>query len=272
MAVAVSRLPLAVGTAPVIGAVGFGVPVHCRDGRAGKVSGLVLDSEGRALTHIVVSAGRAFRRHVVVLSDRILLCSDYRLDLNMLTEELHRMPEFEELEEIVRDPSFNPRRSERGQSLWVVGDGPVVMVPGDGTGDGWVVGHRHRGVPSEAIPLRRGTVVYEDLERVGCLEHVLLDDDGRTITDLVVKPSRWGDPDIVVPMEQVQFVDENSIWLDSCGAVTGRKRWPTSISTPPTPPTSMRLPLADVTARGRYVSVRDNADVLLYSPCLWMNP
>lgn len=218
MAVSVARPPVALEPAqirtPTLDTVGFRASVYCRDGRAGNVTRLVLEPDRHLLTHIVVTTGAPLGKQVVIPSDSIVQANADRVDVNMCKDELQHLAQFQEFQEIVRDGSYHPSRRERAKPMWLFGDSPVQMSTGDWVPAGWMVRHRHRGLPVDAVPLGRGTAVHQGLKRVGRLDQLLLEDDRRSVTDLVVKQSGWRARQMLVPVEAVESFDEDGVWLD----------------------------------------------------------
>jgi osmotically-inducible protein OsmY/sporulation protein YlmC with PRC-barrel domain len=167
----------------------IGVPVLTDEGEVGRLKYIVVDSDAGMVTHLVVERGRLLRRDIVVPIGWVEQADAQGIRLNAKMAELDALPEYREVEFWAPDPTARPVAGHPPVNIrfWT---SPYSTIP---TPRSTQVLHRVRlGMGEDEILVRRGLPVYTaEGDRVGTVDHLLVDPTKRRVTHLVVHRGRW---------------------------------------------------------------------------------
>ncbi|WP_029214616.1 BON domain-containing protein [Kallotenue papyrolyticum] len=196
-------------TRPPLPRLEIGMPVLARDGRYGSLEKIVVDPHARRVTHLVVGKGWLAQQQRVVPIDAVEYVDEQGIHLDVSSEELNRLPVFQEEAFLRPDPTWEPLETIPAADTLFWG-GPYPGVPAPVMP---VVEHvTYSGVPSGAIMLRRGADVLCNDAPVGSLDHVLIDPRSGRMTHLIVEELRSGRR-VIVPIDWVRELHEQVIVL-----------------------------------------------------------
>ena len=134
--------------------------------------------------------------------------------LHAKLDELETLPEFREVEFWAPDPTARPVSGHppADTRIWISPYGTMPM-----TSPSTSILHRVRlGIGEEDILIRRGLPVYTaDGDRVGTVDHLLVDPQTHRVTHLVIHRGRWFSPgeDYMVSIDHVTTASEYGIRL-----------------------------------------------------------
>jgi uncharacterized protein YrrD len=193
----------------------IGSTAHCRDGRAGHVTKLVVAPGSKRLTHIVVERGPLPHRGVVVPIARVKGAQGDAVQLDMDSGDLDGLPLEEEIDFAVPDATWSAGHGYPPDGTLIAVGNPMQSV-GE-LAPAWsavlVEGHVDVGVPAGEVAIGRDTrVTYHD-GSLGRLDHVLLDPTSGAVRALVVSKGHLLARDIVVPISWIETVGEDEIGL-----------------------------------------------------------
>ncbi len=193
----------------------LGNVVVCRDGRAGRVTKLVVDPGSKHVTHIIVQHG-LLHHAVVVPIEHVAQVQDDTLVLTLDLEELAALPRFAEVDYTLPNPAWSTHLGHRPAT----GVDPRGRAPsGIPLAAAWtslfIKGHTHRGMSGEEIPIGRGTRITCRDGQVGRLDHVLLDPESDTVHALVVRTRHLLGKDVIVPADRVAWIAEDEIRINA---------------------------------------------------------
>jgi sporulation protein YlmC with PRC-barrel domain len=202
----------------------IGVPVHAAEGEAGRLKYVVVDPDAEAVTHLVVERGRLGRHDVVVPVGWVEQADASGIRVNATLAELESLPEFRAVEFWAPDPTARP----------VAGHLPADMRIWISAYEGLSVPHAPRllqrvrlSIDADEILIRRGLPVYAaEADRVGTLDHLLIDPTTQRVTHLVIHCGGWlsQGEDYIASMDQVASVSEYGIHLRLGRAEIGQLR------------------------------------------------
>lgn len=206
--------------------IDLGMHVVTSDGeKIGNIERLVLDPQSRHVVQMIVSGGfLGMHRHIVDVG-MIASQSNDKIVLDMSEDTARKLPEFVETQyvevpqdEVNEAPFFLPNAG--GAGLYLYG-APYVGRGYEGRKDSFfdaapteppIVQNRNNLEENDVLISDGTDVVGADGNKVGTVEEVYLDGDGR-LTGFLVKKGFIFTRDIRVPMDWVQEVDGDAIHL-----------------------------------------------------------
>jgi len=188
----------------------LGAIIFCWDGRAGRVTRLVVEPTTRRVTHIVVEHG-LLHHEVVSPIGYLEQAGDGSLALNMILQDLASLPHYAEVDYLLPEPSRLPQQA--GVMTGLGGRLPHGLPLDISWSKRFVKGHTHRGLPSDETPIGRDTQITNREGHVGRLGHVLLDQETDVVQALVVRSGHLSKKDICVPADRIAWIDEVEIHI-----------------------------------------------------------
>jgi osmotically-inducible protein OsmY len=191
----------------------IGAPVLTDEGEIGQVKYVVVDPAAEVVTHLVVERGRLVRRPIVVPVGWVEQANAQGIRLHAKLAELDSLPEFREVEFWEPDPTARPVAGHppADTRVWV---SPYGAIP---TPRSTSILRRVRlGLGDEDILIRRGLPVYTaDGDRVGTVDHLLVDPATNRLTHVVIHRGRWlgRGEDYIAAIDHVASVSEYGIRL-----------------------------------------------------------
>jgi osmotically-inducible protein OsmY/sporulation protein YlmC with PRC-barrel domain len=199
----------------------IGTPVLTRDGEAGRLKFLVIDSEEEEITGLVVERGQLLRKDIVVPASWVERADEQAVVLDASVPELETLPEYREVEYRAPDPSARPIAGHPPAEtrIWL-GPYPGLQVPVHSgsylTERPWVLYSGRLGIGDDEVLVRRGQPIYDNSgRRVATLDHVLADDETHRIQRLVIHRGHWlqRGEDLIVPADAVSYITDQDIHL-----------------------------------------------------------
>jgi osmotically-inducible protein OsmY/sporulation protein YlmC with PRC-barrel domain len=191
----------------------IGAPVLTDEGEVGRLKYIVVDSAAEMVTHLIVERGRLLRRDIVVPVGWVEHADAQGIRLNAKMIELEALPEYREVEFWAPDPTARPVAGHPPVNIryWI---SPYSTIPTPRST--WVLHRVRLGVGQEEILIKRGLPVYTaDGDRVGTVDHLLVDPAKHRVTHLVVHRGRWFSQgeDYLVSIDDVTTASDYGICL-----------------------------------------------------------
>jgi len=174
----------------------IGASVRCTDGSAGKISALIANPLGRALTHIAVEVEHEPMGARVVPVDHVRTVTETGVELGCSLAELARLPEFHDVE-------FIPYVSAGDLSATLAW--PYYGAP---TGDMPSIVDR---VPAGEVEIRRNDHVHAADGAVGRVEGLVVDAEGQITHVLLQEGHLWARKEVAIPIGAVGTIDDDGI-------------------------------------------------------------
>jgi osmotically-inducible protein OsmY/sporulation protein YlmC with PRC-barrel domain len=191
----------------------IGAPVLTDEGEVGRLKYVVVDADTEIVTHLVVERGRLLRRDIVVPAGWVEHADGQEIRLNAKMADLEVLPEFREVEFWAPDPTARPVSGHPPAvtRFWISPYGTIHRSYSAS------ILHRVRfGIGDEDILIRRGLPVYTaDGDRLGTVDHLLVDPATHRVTHLIIHRGRWFSQgeDYIVPIDDVTTASEYGIRL-----------------------------------------------------------
>lgn len=190
----------------------IGAKIQCKDGECGELTRLVYDPHTQEITDLVVSEGMLFKTTRVIPAGLVDRTAPEDVFLTIERERYENFPEYREYEYETTEetPVETGSRTMRNAVYRVNPYGVPSSRPFFPT----IRRHSVRqNVAPDAQVLERGTaVVDKDENKVGTLDHVLLDPGSCKITHLVVNRGVTSDSK-VIPESMIEVISEDNIVL-----------------------------------------------------------
>ena len=191
----------------------IGAPVLTAEGEAGRLKYVVVDSDAQVVTHLIVERGRLLRRDIIVPVGWVEHTDAEGIRLNAKIADLEELPEFREVEFWPPDPPTRPMLGHPPVNIrfWI---SPYSTIPTPRST--WVLHRVGLGMGEGEILIRRGLPVYTaDGDRVGTVDHLLVDPARHRVTHLVIHRGRWFSQgeDYIVSLDDVTTASESGIRL-----------------------------------------------------------
>jgi sporulation protein YlmC with PRC-barrel domain len=180
----------------------LGMPVHTRDGVAGRISKVITDPESYQPTYLTVKIGRLRRRREVVVPVALVSSVDAEIvTLNITREALADFPDYEVT--IVKGEYKKPQYVMRGRSY------PYFDPPEN---SGFMV-LRQRSVPERSISVEKGMIVSDCAgQQSGKVEGVILDQEKRQGKYIIFRRDHFSHLQII-PADLVQDISSTTVKL-----------------------------------------------------------
>lgn len=195
----------------------IGADVYCADGRCGKLAKVVVDPGTHRVTDLIVTKGFLQKEDRVLPVSVVAHSTPERIDLSIRSDELKNHPKYKEEEFRVPAPDWTHDRYEREQVFyWMLPYGLIeveqpVIIP-------MIRQKVHHGIPSNREVIGRGTPVRNALDRLGVVDHLLVERDSGRITHLVIRKAPWLPVGYrIIPMDKVMEVDDEGIYVKLSG-------------------------------------------------------
>ena len=184
------------------------VYVVCGDGPFGYLDGVLLNPITDEVTHLVVEEDKLLGSKRLVPVDEVNTSSFRYISLHCTVQELSNYETFAEVEFIpVKEPY------DYAYELPDLEDRMLYSWPFATTKPGYLpVEHEH--IPANELVIHRSVQVFANDGKVGTLDKLMIAPDDHKITDLVVRVGYfWGYKDIAIPLEQIERIKEDHIYL-----------------------------------------------------------
>ena len=183
----------------------IGARVHCKDGQIGILQKVVVDPHTYRVVDLIVEKGLLQKKDRVLPVSIVEQTDNDNIYLSIQSEELSNYPEYRETEFQVPAPGWEPNSPYRREELrhWVTRYGlsaaadPVIPM---------IKKRVPQGIPSDTEPIGRGTPVRNIDGVIGKIDHLLVNEQTKEITDLVIQKGILRHQ-IVVPIDWVESVD-----------------------------------------------------------------
>ena len=202
----------------------IGAPVLTAEGEVGRLKYVVVDPGAEVVTHLVVERGRLLRHDIVVPAGWVEHADAQGIRLNAKMADLEGLPEFREAEFWAPDPTARPvcGHPPADTRIWI---SPYGSMPTPRST--WILHRVRLGIGEDDILIRRGLPVYTaDGDRVGTVDHLLVDPATHRVTHLVIHRGRWlsQGEDYIASIDHVTTASEYGIRLrlrrDEIGQLT----------------------------------------------------
>ena len=191
----------------------IGAPVLTVEGEVGRLKYIVVDSDAEVVTHLVVERGRLLRRDIVVPVGWVEHAGAQGIRLNAKMADLEELPEYREVEFWAPDPTARPVAGHPPVNIrYRISPYSTIPTPRST----WVLHRVRLGIAEDEILIRRGMPVYTaDGDRVGTVDHLLVDSARHRVTHLVVHCGRWlsQGEDYLVSIDDVTTASDYGIRL-----------------------------------------------------------
>ena len=167
----------------------IGAPVLTTEGEVGRLKYVVVEPDAHVVTHLIVERGRLLRRDIIVPVGWVEHTDAEGIRLNAKIADLEGLPEFREVEFWPPDPATRPVLGHPPVNIrfWI---SPYSTIPTPRST--WVLHRVGLGMGEGEILIRRGLPVYTaDGDRVGTVDHLLVDPARHRVTHLVIHRGRW---------------------------------------------------------------------------------
>ena len=176
--------------------------VICSDGDCGQVTYVIVDPRTEKITHIVVKEKHFPNEERLVPMDFVGNTSSDSLHLSCDRNHLAHMQRFIKHEFIGMDAPFESYAPSR-YLLW------PYEIPEE-----HFVDIKHEQIPPGELAIRRGAQVIAMDGPVGKVDEFLVDPGSGSVTHIILREGHlWGQKDVVIPISQVDYLMENSVYL-----------------------------------------------------------
>jgi uncharacterized protein YrrD len=189
----------------------IGANVHTRDDRdAGKVWRVAMDPTINRVTHIVVHKGFLMGRNVVVPIAEVRKVDDGHLYLDLTTEQLKKLPDFQETDFLPPEEGWEyPLAYPPGGVIW-----PMSMYwAGASTYPILSNAVVRENIPDQDVTLDTGTNVECVDGHCGKVDRVLVDDDTNAVVGFVIRKGLLFTRDIHADVSWIDHVDADGVHL-----------------------------------------------------------
>jgi uncharacterized protein YrrD len=185
------------------------VSIYAANGEAvGHLDRVVVDSETKAITHIVVQKGGLLKEDKVVPISLIAEANDERINLREDAGDLHGLQLFEEKHYVMS--------GDTGGGAPAVVSQPMAGMPGAVVTEARpkYVKQTEQNIPVGAVALKEGaTVVAADGKHVGHVEKVITDAQAEHATHLLITKGKLSKEHKLIPIAWVGVLTEDEVHL-----------------------------------------------------------
>lgn len=191
----------------------IGAPVEATDGTFGHVRQVILSPQERRVVALVVRRGWLPPHDIVVPAEQVVDATEEQVRVRLSRAELEAQPAF--------DPAHYVELTTHRQG-YAVGEALAAIHGGVGDADARALVATHLGADArvahqgrlagEPIALRRGQPVWSEDGRVGRVDLLLLDPQGR-VRHFVIRKGQFLGRDVIVPVDWVHRIDDRGVWL-----------------------------------------------------------
>ena len=186
------------------------VEVFCTDGQGGHSSAIVLNPETKQVTHFAVRTKGFFYDEYMVAIELIAESTPERISLSCTRAELAQCPPFE------RTVFIGVDGKELGDSdMDIALAQSAAYVPGgEYPGQTYMPTLQEEQLPSGELSIHPGADVEATDGRVGQVQEFVIDAESGRVTHLVLREGHlWGKKDISIPLDQIDRIEEDVIYL-----------------------------------------------------------
>ncbi|MCL4560990.1 MAG: PRC-barrel domain-containing protein [Chloroflexi bacterium] len=181
------------------------IPLHaqvsCSDQECGETTLVIVDPAAQEVTHVIVREKRfPYNDHLVPV-DQIESSSADQVRLRCSTDELAKLPQFNESEFAPGDGPYLGYPIE-GYMVWpyMIPEMPILL--------------EHEHIPPGELAIRRGARVKASDGDVGKVDEFLIDPSNGHITHLVLLEGHlWGRKDVSIPVAEIDRIEEGQVLL-----------------------------------------------------------
>lgn len=194
--------------------------VYTADGeQAGEIDRVVLDPQSKEITHVILREGWLFPTDVVVSMDMIRQTEADRLELTIQEDDLDALPEYQEQNYLLLEPSEVPRGPAMAGNLPAMFRWYMPAGRGAPAGDmPYAKQLRQRenepSIPEGSIPIETGAaVVTADAATAGSVKRIYTDPDSAEVSHFLVETGLVSKEHKLIPIDWVKSVSQEHIQL-----------------------------------------------------------
>jgi uncharacterized protein YrrD len=189
----------------------IGATVSCNDGRCGKLTHVALEPRTGRVTDLIVAKGFLQKKDRVIPVSAVKSASGDEIVVDVDAEDFEKFPEFDEKMVSLPAGGYRNKRYQQKEVVYVMNRYRPVFITEPVVP---TVEHEiHEGVPSDYQVLDAGTPVRNALGEIGELDHLLVNSETDRISHIVIETKGLFSDYPVVPIEDVEAVDEQGIYL-----------------------------------------------------------
>jgi uncharacterized protein YrrD len=185
------------------------VPIYAANGEAvGHLDRVVVNSDTKAITHIVVQKGSLLKEERVVPISLIAEANDEQILLREDAGDLHGLQQFEEKHYVMS--------GDAGAGASAVVSQPMAGMPGAVVSEARpkYVKQVEQHIPAGTVALKEGaTVVAADGKHIGHVEKVITDAQGEHATHLLISQGKLSKEHRLIPIAWVSVLGEDEVHL-----------------------------------------------------------
>jgi sporulation protein YlmC with PRC-barrel domain len=193
------------------------VEVHCSDGACGRSTAIIVDPRTEQVTHFVVAAeGREY----LVPIDAIAESAPSRIQLHLSRAELSNAESF--TKEVPADEAHMAILAAEMTGSSVLGPytSPDAVYMAETMAAATM---REEQIPDDELAIHWGARVEATDGDIGRVDELLIDVQTNRISHLVLRKGHfWGKRDVTVPVDQIDRVEEDVVYLKLDKAAVGQ--------------------------------------------------
>ncbi len=178
------------------------VDVHCRDGRYGRSTRIILNPTNEKITHVVVKTHKPPSVERLIPVRWIKETTPELILLNHTKEEVNALELFDQTDFVQRDvPHYasDPKLT----LLW-----PYVVPAKQ------IISDKHEQVPPGELAVRRGARVRALNGDIGQVDEFVVNPETGYITHLVLREGLpWDKKHVTIPVSEIARIEENTVYL-----------------------------------------------------------
>jgi len=172
----------------------------CSDGPCGNLDHIILKSVNEEITHLVIRDEMNHETEYIVPIDLVSKSNHERIQLDCTRNELKSMPIFTKEEYIPRS-AFTFQIKPYLLTTHAVIPGPYIPIEVEQ-------------IPAGELAIKKGASVEATDGQVGFVDEFLIDPGDNSLSHIILQQGHlWGQKDVTIPMDQVEQIEENTIYL-----------------------------------------------------------
>lgn len=178
------------------------VDVHCKDGRCGRSTHLIINPALDKVTHLIVKERQPSKLERLVPVRLVASSGMEVILLNCTREEFSKLEPFNQTDFIFGD-LMHHAQDPALTMLW-----PYVVPKKR------VIDDKFRRIPPGELAIKRGARVIALDGKVGQVNEFVVDPENGYITHLVLREGHvWGKQSVCIPLAQIDRIEENIVYL-----------------------------------------------------------
>ncbi len=179
--------------------------VYCTDGECGESTRVIVESDTKQVTHVVVKEKQSPNAERIIPLDWVVDTDSDSIHVSGTSEELKKMDEFVERRfTAVSVPALSP-----GSGMYMPLDRSVPTMT-----DVDLVHSDEERLRAGQVTLERGAKVEATDGRVGIVDEFVVDPNDKTVSHLVMQKGHlWGKREVSIPMSDIDRVEKDVVYL-----------------------------------------------------------